>query len=232
MKIHFIFHERFEGPGCIEKWASEKKYQWSVTRTYANGPFPDMQSFDWLIIMGGGMSVYEEEKYAFLKDEKKFIDECVKQGKTILGICLGSQLLADVLGSKVYPAKEKEIGWFPVNIIRENLPPELRTLPEVVIPLHWHGDTFVLPEKSIRLASSEITPNQAFLHKHNVMALQYHYEIDNNALDRMLNHAYNDNDNGPYIQSREQILKGADNIELNNSIMFSILDYLEANTEN
>ena len=114
MRIHSIEHEPFEGLANIEVWAKSKGHTITRTRIYKNEGFPDIDDFDWLIIMGGSMSTYEEEKYPWLIPEKKFIGDAIAKKKLLLGICLGSQLIADVLGGKVSPNTYKEIGWFPV----------------------------------------------------------------------------------------------------------------------
>ncbi len=231
MKIQVILHEEFEGLGCIEKWILTKGYALSFTRTFAGDPFPVAGSFDWLIIMGGGMSVYEREKYPFLNDEISFIHSVIQERKTVLGICLGSQLIAHALGSNVYPAAEKEIGWFPVHLNRKNFPAVLKTIPERLLPFHWHGDTFDLPKGAVHLASSKLTPNQAFLYSDNVLALQYHYEVDETAVKRMLDHIPTEEPNGRYIQSYKQIISGIRHTPANNGIMFKLLDYLERITQ-
>jgi GMP synthase (glutamine-hydrolysing) len=157
--------------------------------------------------------------------------ESIQASKTILGICFGAQLIADVLGARVYPNKEQEIGWFPVTLNIRNLPSELRLLPPEITAFHWHGDTFDLPEGSVLISSSEVTPNQAFLYKKNVLALQYHFEVDERAVKLMIEHAGYGLTNGQYIQSSEEILHGIDHVESNNKIMYNILNYLEQTTK-
>lgn len=227
MKIHFVLHETFEGPGCMHDWIKLKGYQVTVNRTFLHEAYPGMDQFDWLIIMGGTMSTREEEKHRWLQAEKKFILKSVESGKIILGICFGAQLIAEVLGAKVYEAKEKEIGWFPVNLIKNNLPEELNTLPESTTVFHWHGDTFDLPDGAIRLASSETTINQAFLYRDKVIALQYHHEVTKEAIGLMLDNLGWQLKKDRYVQSVEEIMKGTGHISENNRIMFKILDYLD-----
>ncbi len=227
MKIHFVLHETFEGPGCMNDWIKLKGYQVSLNRTFLHETYPAMDQFDWLIIMGGTMSTNEEDKHRWLHAEKKFILKSVESGKIILGICFGAQLIAEVLGAKVYEAKEKEIGWFPVNLIKNNLPEELNTLPESTTVFHWHGDTFDLPDGAIRLASSETTINQAFLYRDKVIALQYHHEVTKEAIGLMLDNLGWQLKKDRYVQSVEEIMKGTGHISENNRIMFKILDYLD-----
>src|SRR3972149_29340 len=110
MRIHSLEHEPFEGLANIEVWAKKKGY--SITRTllFNNEELPEMNDFDWLFIMGGSMNVYEEEKFPWLRDEKNLIAEAIASKKTILGVCLGAQLVADVLGGKVSKNRYNEIG--------------------------------------------------------------------------------------------------------------------------
>lgn len=118
MRIHYIQHVHFETPANIYRWADYKSTRWG-TKLFLNDPFPDIGSFDLLVILGGPMGVYDEDEYPWLKDEKKFIERSIKSGKKILGICLGAQLIADVLGGKVYKNRYKEIGWFDVQLTSE-----------------------------------------------------------------------------------------------------------------
>jgi GMP synthase-like glutamine amidotransferase len=111
MRIHILQHVPYESPGSITDWAEEKGFPVSYTRFYENGQLPRLEDFDLLVIMGGPMNIYEKDKYPWLMLEKAFIQNCLSAKKKILGICLGSQLLADALGTKVYSNKEKEIGF-------------------------------------------------------------------------------------------------------------------------
>lgn len=106
-----------------------------------------MKDFDWLIIMRGSMNIYEEEKYPWLAVEKKFIARTIESGKIVLGICLGSQLIADVLGGRVSRNKYRELGWFPVTLTKEAKDsPVFSALPARFNVFQWHGDTFKIPQ--------------------------------------------------------------------------------------
>jgi GMP synthase-like glutamine amidotransferase len=232
MKIHCIIHERFEGIGCIRDWIVLKRHTVSFTCIYNQEAFPNPESFDFLIIMGGSMSVYREDIFPVLVNEKKFIRECIRLNKTIIGICLGAQLLADILGAKVYRGMEKEIGWFPVNMKKETLPHSLQTLPGSIMAFHWHGDTFNLPEKASLFASSQATPNQGFFFGEKILALQFHYEVNGEALIEMIENAGNElSERRPFIQNPDEIIDGLKYVDENNRIMFEILDFLESKTE-
>lgn len=224
LRIHYLQHVPFEGPGCIADWASAKGHSLSATKFFENNQLPELSDFDWLIVMGGPMGVYDEEKYDWLNPEKEFIRQAIDAGKTVLGICLGSQFIASALGAKVYPNSEKEIGWFPIFPA-----PEDQLLGESSDPFpvfHWHGDTFDLPSEAIRLASSEICSNQAFIYNNKVVGLQFHMEVTEESLRQMITFCGNELVNGRYIQSAETILNNAQFISELNRRMFRLLDIL------
>ena len=101
MRLHYLQHVPFEGLGNIETWAKNKGFHITRTRFFDNEPLPSTDDFEWLVVMGGPMNIYEETGYPWLVKEKKFIEECLKRDKFVLGICLGGQLIADVLGGRV-----------------------------------------------------------------------------------------------------------------------------------
>ena len=143
MRIHYLQHVPFEDLAYIETWAKDKGHSLSVTKLYLNEKLPGMDDFDWLIVMGGPMNIYEEREYPWLVEEKQFIEEVIKTGKVVLGICLGAQLIADVLGGKVRQNDYQEIGWFPVTKTSEaNNSVFFKSLPDDFMAFHWHGDTF------------------------------------------------------------------------------------------
>ncbi len=140
---------------------------------------PPVPSVSGLIVMGGPMGVYEQDRYPFLKRELDYIGKVIAAKKPVLGICLGSQLIAHALGARVYPNKKKEIGWYRVHLTAEGKKDPLMkggaNAPRV---FQWHGDTFDLPKGARRLASSSLCKNQAFRFGNNVYGLQYHLEVD------------------------------------------------------
>jgi len=147
------------------------------------GEIPETDRFDILVILGGPMGVYEEEKYPFLKEEKELIKNSLSEGKKVLGICLGAQLIADALGSKVYKGEwEKEIGWKPVYP-QDHL--EMIYRDEINV-FHWHGDTFELPEGAVRMASSAMYKNQAFRVGNLAVGLQFHLEVEPEGIERWI----------------------------------------------
>ncbi len=219
-------HVPYEGMGCIENWINSHNHSVSYTRFYENFKLPISEDIDWLIVMGGPMSVYDESIYLWLREEKQFIRKMIDSGKTVIGICLGSQLIAEVLGAKVYANKQKEIGWFDIEQTVKN---QLITAGiENRFPVfHWHGDTFDLPVESIRLFRSDVTQNQAFLYNKNVLGLQFHFEVTAELMKQMIENGQAELMKSDTIQSADEILNQTAFIEANNLNMFSILDYLQ-----
>ena len=199
----------------------------NYTRFYENHKIPNIVDFDLLIILGGPMSVNEEEKYTWLKTEKIAIKEAIEKNKIVIGICLGSQLIANVLGEEVYKNSEKEIGWFDINLIEQKESENTLNLKEKRLKVfHWHGETYKLPENSNHLAYSECCENQAFLYNKRILGLQFHLEVTQKSIVTMIENGRNELNKGKYIQLENEILEQAEYIESNNKLMFQILDNL------
>lgn len=226
MRIHTFMHVPFEGLGCIEQWISVNEHSTTYTRFYENYVLPGINDIDWLIVMGGPMGVYDEAIYPWMVDEKAFIKQAIEAEKTVIGICLGSQLIAEVLGAKVYPNKQKEIGWFNLQLTDAGKNQALLNGFEASFPVfHWHGDTFDLPTGSKRLFQSDVTKNQAFLYNEKVLGLQFHFEVTPDTLKDMLENGAGELVEAKTIQTTEEILKNSENIKTNNKRMFQLLDY-------
>jgi GMP synthase-like glutamine amidotransferase len=158
--------------------------------------------------MGGPMGVYEEKKFPWLKEEKQFIKKAIEADKKVLGICLGSQLVAEALGASIYPNKEKEIGWWPVKKIPLKNSASLTTaIPDEFITFHWHGDTFDLPGNSIRIFGTDVCSNQGFLYGTQVAALQFHPEATTELIAAMVEHEKEELVPARFIQTEEEIKK-------------------------
>jgi len=206
MKVHFIQHISFEHPASLLKWAKQHDHSISITHIYEDISLPSVNDFDMLVMMGGPMGAYEENKYDWLKTEKKFVKDAIDANKKVLGICLGCQIIADVLGSKVYPHTQKEIGWWPVKKVEANKDHALiKNLPDTFTTFHWHGDTFDLPEGATHLFYSEACSQQGFVYKNNVAALQFHPEVEANLLHNLTEHDRAELITAPFIQSEETL---------------------------
>jgi GMP synthase (glutamine-hydrolysing) len=182
MNILIIQNVTSEGPGTIADHLRETNTSVASIDLERGHAIPDIAPFSHVIILGGPMAVYEMDKTPYLKDEARLIEKAIKTGKHVLGVCLGAQMLAHVLGSRVYPGGQKEIGWYDVALTDEGM--QDRCMAELAVEgrktaqvFQWHGDTFDLPANSVRLASSDIYPNQAFRYSDRVYALQFHIEV-------------------------------------------------------
>jgi GMP synthase (glutamine-hydrolysing) len=156
---------------------------------------PSLEKYNGLIILGGHMGVYEAEKYTHIKVEMKLIEEALKKNIPILGICLGSQLLAHVLGAQVRKHAEKEIGWHDVELTDEGTKDLLFSHFNKTQKLfQLHGDTFDVPDSAIHLAKSKLCPSQAFRYGSKVYGLQFHLEVDTPMIHRWLDNPINQKD--------------------------------------
>ena len=226
-RIHYFQHVPFEGLGSIEDWISLNGHSLTVTKLFEKAEFPEISDIDWLIVMGGPMNVYNEKQFPWLKGEKRFIRRAIDAGKTVLGICLGSQLVSAALGAKVYKNMENEIGWFDIELTplaqSGNLFFDMGNRINV---FHWHGDTFDLPESAIHLASSACTKNQAYIYKNKVLALQFHLEPTLDSLMQMIEGGRDELKKGKYIQTEKDILRNKRLIDPGREILFTLLSRL------
>jgi GMP synthase (glutamine-hydrolysing) len=140
---------------------------------------------DLAVILGGPIGVYETDRYPFLNDELAALRHRLAAGRPTLGICLGAQLMAAALGARVYPGGRKELGWGEVSLTEAGRASSLAHLAGRPV-LHWHGDTFDLPDGAARLASTELYANQAFAVGRNALALQFHAEADSGRIEQWL----------------------------------------------
>lgn len=227
LRIHYFKHVSFEGLGSIQEWSTKNSHILTSTNFYVNENLPDLNSIDWLIIMGGPMSVYDEKEFRWLSKEKVFIKNAIENGKTVIGICLGAQLIAQILGAQVYPNKQKEIGWFTIRLTESaKQHPLFNGLNSEITVFHWHGDTFELPENAIAIAKSDACNNQGFIYKQNVLALQFHLETTKESVQQMIENGRHELTQGQYIQEEKEIENQQQFFEENKKFLFSILDRL------
>ncbi len=230
MKAHCIQHVPFEGMAAIETWLVKQHFEISYTRFFESDKLPSLHDIDWIIIMGGPMSVNDEREFSWLNPEKNFIRQCVEKGKVVVGICLGAQLIANALGAKVYRNTQKEIGWLPIQKIKSTKNGELFTeLPDQPIVFHWHSETFDLPAGAVLIASSEACKNQIFAIGKNVIGFQCHLEVTAKSLQEMILNCKSEIKPAPFIQTEQEILR-KEKLHSNqmNKILFEILDRLLA----
>lgn len=227
MKIHWLQHVPFEGLGCIAEWASKKGAEVSHTRFYLSEAPPAADDIDLLIVMGGPMGVYDEQKFPWLKPEKEFLKKVLRSDAKVLGMCLGAQLITECLGSRVYPNRQKEIGWFPIEFLPEADSSKIgRALATHTDVFHWHGDTFDLPAGAKHLARSDACEHQAFLIEERILGLQFHLEVTADSAKQLIQNCEHELIHAPFIQTAEQMLKDPQRFERANSVMLRCLDEL------
>ncbi len=171
-----------EGPGTIEDHLRSASVPYTIVDLSIGDHAPNLDSVTHVVIMGGPMAIYEMDRHPFLTGEAQLVSAAIKANKRVLGVCLGAQMLAHVLGARVYPGTSKEIGWYEVALTQEGAQDPILSM--LALPgrsiaqvFQWHGDTFDLPHEAVRLASSDIYPNQAFRYGNGVYGLQFHIEV-------------------------------------------------------
>ncbi|AKB83129.1 GMP synthase (glutamine-hydrolyzing) [Methanosarcina barkeri 3] len=236
MRIHCLQHLKNDTLGNIGTWIDKKGYKLTKTLLYEDDFFPAFEEFDLLLIMGGTMSVYQEDEYPWLKPEKGFVRKTIESGKPVLGSCFGAQMIAEVLGGKVTKNKYKEIGWHTVRSIEgkiEQSSSEARAsnLPACMFPeftgFMWHGDTFEIPAGAVKLFESEACPNQGFIHNGKVLGLQFHPEANRQWVRNLIRDSGHDLVQGKYIQSEKEILGKESFFDSSENMAFSLMAWFE-----
>jgi len=199
-RIMVFRHLDIETLGLWEEVLVEHNIEYKYFDTYKEEFPEDNSNFSHLIVLGGPQSVNEIEKYGFIKRELETLENFMKTEKPVLGVGLGAQMIAKVLGSKVYKSVP-EIGWIEVNMTRYALIDYLFShFPRSLRVFTWHEETFDLPAGALRLAYSEWVPNQAFVYRNNVYALQFHLEMTPTMLIRWRNFYKTQNIRKPSIE--------------------------------
>ena len=187
-KIWVLQHHPAENLGTIADALEEAALAWQYVRVFDGHPIPtEMKGAGGLIVMGGAETVYQLDRYPYLRDEIRLLENALKENKPILGVCLGSQLLAATLGAAVRRGESKEIGWYPVRLSEAAKEDRLmRGLPTEFMAAHWHGDVFDLPNGAVALASSEKTAVQAFRHGDKAYGLLFHAEMTDEIIQALV----------------------------------------------
>ena len=227
MRAHYLQHVPFEALGSIGTWLHSAGYEITSTPLYKSIIFPDLEEVDLIIVMGGPMSVNDEDEYPWLFQEKKFIRNAIDSGKRVLGICLGAQLIANAMGTKVYKNSVKEIGWFPVRDT------SLKSASVFIFPpstqvFHWHGETFDLPPGATLLASSVGCVNQAFQIGTSVIGLQFHLEATPQSAKEIVSNCRDEIISSHYVHTEEEILSvKKESYNTTNQLMSDVLLFLQ-----
>ena len=226
MRAHYLQHIPFEGPGSIEPWLVAAGFEVTATRVFERVNLPDLEEIDLLVVMGGPMSVNDEQEFPWLAAEKLYLRDAIRSGKPVLAVCLGAQLIASALGSRVYPNREKEIGWFPVRGIPSDDSFIFRFPPSVEV-FHWHGETFDLPPGATRLAESDGCENQAFQLGRAVIGLQFHLETTPLSAREMVTGCRSELVPAKYVQAEAAILAASpESYQRINGLMGEVLSFL------
>lgn len=228
MRAHVLQHVPFEGLGSMESTLKERGHTLTATHLYLCETLPPLDTFDLLIIMGGPMGIFDEGDYAWLKAEKPFIKAAMEAKKKLLGICLGAQLVAHVLGATITANPHREIGWFSIKTHPALETTRLKGIfPRKIEVFHWHGDTFTIPEGALPLASSEACPNQGFIMDNRIVALQFHLETTHHCATQLIEKGCHELDGSPFVQTEAEMLAPSHRFTTINRLMTSVLVALE-----
>jgi GMP synthase (glutamine-hydrolysing) len=234
MHIHFIIHEHFEAPGAYEIWGKSRGCSLSYTRVYQDEPLPEeLESTDMLIIMGGPQSpatTLKECPWFDAQAEMRLIGRAIEAGKTVIGVCLGSQLIGEALGAAFCHSPEKEIGKFPVRLTDAGKTnPLFENFGGGLDVGHWHNDmTGLTPQEKV-LAYSEGCPRQIVQYGERVYGFQCHMELTSEVVELLIEHSQNDLRRAGefrFVETAEK-LRSHDYREMN-QVLFSFLDKLTA----
>jgi GMP synthase-like glutamine amidotransferase len=230
MRLHLLEHDPIDlSRTNITRWAKNKGHQ--VVHTYlCNGEeLPEIDDFDWLMVMGGFAHAWEEDVYPWLRAEKEFLAKVVDHDKMILGVCFGAQLLAETLGGNVFQNKHKEIGWYEVDLTSEGQKSFLfENVPHKFVTFHWHADHFSLPPGCTRLAYTEPSANQVYiLDGRPLVGLQFHPEYTVELI-RYFGREWSDGwQKGPFVAGKEAIMAQTESLPENYWLIATVLDNME-----
>lgn len=223
--LHLIRHDDFQLPGSITTWAAARGWRVREIRFFEMQAPQVMGKSDLLVIMGGVMSANDDARFPWLPLEKRWISERIASGARVLGICLGAQILANILGGRVYRSPHREIGWFPVaRIDGVDGGPFADAIPEAHESFLWHSETFDLPPGAVRLARSEGCANQAFAWGKHVLAVQFHPEMVAEGARAIVAESGHEIIPGPFVQPAAEFLAGPERYHALARVMHALLD--------
>ncbi len=229
MRIACLQHVPFEGPGTIATWAVERGHT-VVETLMGRDVLPALAAFDMLVVLGGPMGANDTAEHHWLTPEKELIARAVGDGKLVLGVCLGAQLLATSLGGGVFRGEESEIGWFPVSLTSAGeAHPVFGAWPETFMAGHWHRDVFAPPKGILIAAVSEACPSQAFATPDGrAVGMQFHLEWTQDSIRGLADTCGSDLVASAHVQPADSLLARLDLLEQVREALFALLDKMEA----
>lgn len=230
MRVHYLQHVPFEGPGALVEWSARRGHQLTSTHVYRQ-EFEHPDECDLLVVLGGPMSVDSELEYPWLAQEKAYVRRSIDDGTLVLGICLGAQLVAGALGAPTTRGEHLEIGWYPVDLTGAAAGSAVfSALPGRFETLHWHGDTFAIPDGATHIARSAACENQAFEYADGrVVGLQFHLEATPASWALLAEHAASHLEaGGTWVSSADDMLGHKALFEPANELLFEVLDRMAA----
>ena len=227
MRAHVFQHVPFESLGSIESWLRSAGADITYTRFFEPHTLPRPEDVDLLVILGGPMSANDEATLPWLVPEKRFIRGTVERGQAVLGVCLGSQLIASAMGARVYRNREKEIGWFPIFSTAPGGKAGVFRFPAELTVFHWHGETFDLPDGAVHLARSAACEHQAFQIGDRTIGLQCHLETTRESAEGLIADLRSELTPGASVQSESEILAADETTYARiHSVMYDVLGFL------
>jgi GMP synthase (glutamine-hydrolysing) len=226
MNIHWLQHVPYEGLGCIETWANVKGHETIVHALFEQPSFPPPAEVDMLVVMGGPMSANDGAKYPWLTSEMNCIEGCIRLGAPVLGICLGAQLIASVLGARVYRNRYREIGWSRVRLTDDGKRyPAFIGAPGAFRVFQWHGETFDIAAGCSLVATGNACRNQAFSYDEHVLGLQFHLESTRGSVELLVNSGRDELvRGGAFVQTHDEIIGEQEAYEPMNMMMDAVMD--------
>jgi GMP synthase (glutamine-hydrolysing) len=205
MRAHILQHTSDSPVGSTSEWLEKNKIPYQVTRFFESNPqLPKLEAFDLLIVCGGEMNVDQEDKYSWMKPEKELIRKAINSNKKVVGLCLGSQLIAEILGARVGKHPEPEVGWHDVELYPSKQF-DVPKAPGSLKVFQFHGYSFDTPKGAEKIAASKACAHQGYVYGKNVVALQFHPE---STKDWVVSCSKEDLPQGNFVQTSQQMVEG------------------------
>ncbi len=230
LNIHCFIHDYWVHNNKLEihvftEWCKLRGHKLTFSFTQEGEKLPSIKNIDWIIVLGCYSTLIDYDREYWIKTEYDFVCNTINNHKIVMGICFGAQMIANIMGARVYKNTEKEFGWHKLFVTEEAKNNNIfNFLPQQLDVVLLHNDTFDLPSNAIRIGSTEACLNQGFIVDTKIVALQFHLEqlSDNIGTEDMPG-----NETGKYIQSLEYIKSQYEKFNSSNILMYKLLDNLE-----